>query len=603
MPLTPIVGREQVFDEADLQRSVSFLTWAAAFFSAAWGVLSLLIGQPYIGIVPGGLAVVLFVSLWAQSRGYERQARHVLFLACTLSLFMSSLYMPPQALLHWLQASVAVGAFPLFPKPQERMLAYGYAGLAIVAWAIPALITFPVYGGYLVSTEVAETVIAPFVGLTLLLTLVAMAGWFESLVNHQFRRLRDAQERSRQLAAVKTDFLAHMGHELRTPINGIVGLVELLQREVETDRQREMLTVVQDSARDLLATVDDLVDASQVGKGGMSIRTQPMDLHETLKVCRHSLSAQAEKIGVTLRATVAEDVPQWIVGDRDRVSQVVWNILHNAVKFSDHGDGRKPGDVTLDVQVNSSNALVIRVADHGIGMTPEMLERLFQPFSQEENVETRRFGGAGLGLSISKDIVQAMGGHISVTSQLGVGSVFTIEIPLIRADAPFGAASPLKEHRRSGAETEILPVLLVEDNAINRMVMQKQLESLGYTVEMAEDGYDGLRKFQEGSFALVLTDCHMPGMNGFDMAEQIRSKEKELGRQPTPIIAVTASPLQQDQTRSAQSGMNGFLTKPIRLEALEATLGRWVEAPEPAHVASVVALADRKGQTITRPDR
>lgn len=146
-------------------------------------------------------------------------------------------------------------------------------------------------------------------------------------------------------------------------------------------------------------------------------------------------------------------------------------------------------------------------------------------------------------------------------------------------------------------------MLLVEDNAINRMVMQKQLESLGYTVEMAEDGYDGLRKFQEGSFALVLTDCHMPGMNGFDMAEQIRSKEKELGRQPTPIIAVTASPLQQDQTRSAQSGMNGFLTKPIRLEALEATLGRWVEAPEPAHVASVVALADRKGQTITRPDR
>lgn len=377
---------------------------------------------------------------------------------------------------------------------------------------------------------------------------------------------------------VKSEFLAIMSHEIRTPISAVVGALELLDRNDSSTPRRELLRQAQDSANSLLAVLNNVLDYSSVSTGKVLFEPSPQNVNDLVRSVLKGFEAIADRKGIALQFN--DQTGDKVVNlDGHRIRQVLGNLVANAIKFTEQGA------VTVDVRLSQSErspervTLSVRVSDTGIGIAPADQPRLFQPFSQVDNVRQRQTGSSGLGLSICKRLVEGMGGSISIWSMPGQGTTVTFWLDTTPADAPAETAlrlSPSGTRRASGS------VLVVEDTPANQLVLMEQLRTLGYHPLLAASGATAIELFSSGSFAAVLLDLHLPDIDGITVAKQMRAQETSTHSPATPIIAVTAEAGPEQAFRCLDAGIDCVLAKPINLHGLQETLHLWV----PEEVAS-----------------
>ena len=399
---------------------------------------------------------------------------------------------------------------------------------------------------------------------------------------HLEQELAKAKEVAEAASRAKSDFLANMSHEIRTPMNAIIGLSHLLQRTQLGARQRDYLTKISGAAQSLLRIINDVLDFSKVEAGQLTLEHIRFDLHTIFDDVIAIVGHRAAEKGLDLRVELAPDLPQFLMGDPLRLSQVLVNLTGNAVKFTQRGHVA----VRAELEPAVGDALRVRfsVEDSGIGLSGEQSARLFKSFAQADSSTTRQYGGTGLGLSISKRLVELMGGEIGVESMPGRGSTFWFTATFQRA--PAHAEAPVAAKPAPPANLRGARVLLVEDNAINQQVAAELLGSAGVTVDIAGNGLEAVRAVRAQRYDAVLMDVQMPVMDGLQATEAIRQIES---LKSLPIIAMTASVLRGDRDRCLQVGMNDYISKPINVERMLSTLARWIPerdaaatAPEPA---------------------
>ncbi len=370
-----------------------------------------------------------------------------------------------------------------------------------------------------------------------------------------------ARARAEAATDARTAFLAHMSHEIRTPMNGVIGMADVMLAEDLAPGTRRQLQLILDSSRALVEIIDDILDFSKADAGHLTLVERPADVREVLGATTTLLAERARSAALSMEVDVGPMVPDLLLLDAGRLRQVMLNLVSNAIKFT------RTGGVHVTVSWHQDR-LNVAVTDTGIGIAAEDIQQLFRPFRQVDSKQNRQFGGTGLGLVISKQIVDVMGGHLDVVSEVGRGSTFRFEV-----NAPRVPPSQIMPRR---TVSQVLPVmqpcrvLLVEDNAVNSVVAQRMLQRLGHQVVTAEAGDAGVELAKTQDFDLILMDCHMPGMDGLTATQMIRALDGPRGR--VPVVALTASALAEDRERCQQAGMTGFLAKPLEVRALAAEM-------------------------------
>ncbi len=428
--------------------------------------------------------------------------------------------------------------------------------------------------------------------------LVAMA--FVRRINQANRRLeravdqmRAARDDAERASRAKSEFVSRMSHELRTPLNAIIGFADLLEAEPLSPSHKSYVNLINSSGRHLMELINAVLDHAKIEAGSLTLEEIAFDFPATIEAVKDIIAERATSKGLDFVASISPDLPKFVRGDPTRLRQVLINLLVNAVKFTEQGS------VELRVAPEEGR-IFFSVRDSGIGMDEESLARLFQAFSQGDDSITRRYGGTGLGLIISKELIQAMGGAIEVESAPGVGTCFWFWLPLQVAPAPEQSAGgsaragvPAIASRVAGR------VLLVDDNRVNQQLAAAMLDRLGLAHDMADNGAEALRRLNDTPYALVLMDMEMPEMDGITATRHIREREDRDGAPRLPIVAMTANALREDRDRCLAAGMDGYIAKPISRKALEDELFRLFAGTSPSPPTGVAAA--EPNESVNKP--
>ncbi|MCE5333104.1 MAG: response regulator [Desulfobacteraceae bacterium] len=389
---------------------------------------------------------------------------------------------------------------------------------------------------------------------------------------------RQAEAASR----AKSQFLANMSHEIRTPMNGVLGMAELLLLTELTEYQQDLSRTILSSGKTLLRVINDILDFSKIEAGKLELASSDFDLSEVVNSAAMIFSVQARKKGLLFENGFQTDKPVLVRGDPGRLTQILYNLIGNAVKFTERGS------IALGARMlsrDSENGLwEFKVRDTGIGIAREAQQHIFESFTQADGTTTRKYGGTGLGLAICRQLCRLMGGDIAVESEPGTGSTFTFTILLGSRDgernplpAPKPAPPPEPEERSKEASGR-KSVLLAEDNQINQRVAKQMIEKLGFQVDLAANGREVLDSVSLKSYDLILMDCQMPELDGYEATKALRRMEASENRRRMPIVALTGFAMQGDREMCIQAGMDDYLAKPFDLAELKLVLEKWLSA-------------------------
>lgn len=688
--------------------SIRILAFLATAVGLMWMALGLYFDQPWLAWLSFIFAANSVICAVLGAVKYELLARIIWFAVSSSVILAGSMLVHPSGMLPQLFTGVLASVFLNFSLRRERGAAMATFGMVVLSWALSLYLPTKFPGFMVVDHVFAEAAVAPMVMATTLLTVGANIAIFAFLAEKSNERQISARADAEHANKIKSAFLATVSHEVRTPMNGVIGMADILAASDLSESQMKSLNVIRDSAQSLLRIIEDILDMSSFEAGKLKLVEEQFDLPKMIESAVESLRAYADQNNVLAHLLMSSNLPRTIRGDGIRLRQIILNIFGNAIKFSRRPQDDRPGRAVISINLLPDNVLEFVFSDDGIGITKDFLPHLFEPFGRSEMVSTRRFGGTGLGLAIVKELVTKMDGRITVASDPGHGSQFTISIPVeviegakpgpdmtgqivvlaglddvqtefwgrilsgteaTRVDLPKGQmfdgiakllegqGSPSvivfsnyddsgKSHperlgilrekysnvpvimhcrnrgRESGlidehtyvlqsvptlrseaedglfalrrgaqlahtksqpeerASSEVQPtptsghvrILLAEDNAINQVVLATQLTRLGHKVDVADDGLQALRAWRAGQYDLLLTDCHMPEMDGIGLTSAIRSEELRLKLRPIPIIAITANAQPDEGVRCLSVGMNAVLTKPVRFADLTSVI-------------------------------
>ncbi len=439
----------------------------------------------------------------------------------------------------------------------------GLLGTLVTALTVMALIPYTDAGLHAVDYGmIIDTILLSF----------ALADRFKAT---QEEKLIAENETKKALEAkkAKEEFLSNMSHEIRTPMNAIIGFVNILKNNVTGEKNLSYINIIQSSSKTMLHLIDDILDFSKIENGKLSINRHPFNPHNELIHCLKLFEASAAEKSIELLTNVDKNLPECLEGDLIRIKQIMFNFLSNAIKFSP--EGKK---VFIAIKYEN-NLLSISVQDEGIGISDESQEKIFNPFEQVDGTMAKKYGGTGLGLSISLKLAKLMGGEIALSSTLGVGSTFTLLLPVKICDIADEAA-PDKEELYSAEDFDYSRlsghVLVAEDNRMNQTLMKILLEEYNLDCTIASDGLEAVDMFKSSKFELILMDDSMPNMTGIEALKKIRGYEHENNLAITPIVALTANVMEEDKLKFFEAGADDFIAKPIDILEFNRVLERFL---------------------------
>ncbi len=668
-------------------------------------------------LIPALVSVIALFALIAL--GKDLLGRVIWMIGTNLSILGGCFIIARAGRVDLLFLASAIGPIMTFSIRKELKYVVFFAVLSSVFWILTWTFDPNFFGTLVFDDVVAGRLIAPLSTATAVVVTGMEIFYFAAVTLRYSTELNQSNLRLEDAAKTKSIFLATMSHEIRTPMNGVVGMVEVLGTSDLTQDQRRMLDTIRDLSFSLLRIIDDILDMSRIEAGKLQLSPVRCNLSEICEDALKTLAPLADQRQVALSLKISPDIPKTIVADPGRLRQIILNLAGNAIKFSTRPVGANFGVVRFIVSIEDGYKIRLDFIDEGIGMSPELKQCLFKPFSQGDTDLSRNANGTGLGLAIVKQLVDRMNGTIEVDSVLGEGSHFTVRLPIVDGDdslrdqslagqsivgiatakmhrdiwqsyieahggkvewvdtedelierfrteladtfaligkldkkfqydleavrkfqkahpdrrtvtiskdrmQSYGHVEPnrynvecspllpsalwraldtmanhtdnhiptdataeaIKELAAPEIATNDMPatglrILVAEDNPVNRSVIQLQLEKLGHTPTLAIDGKEALALWESSPFDLLLTDCHMPVLDGFGLSEKIRAEEQANGRDRMPIIAITANALSGEAERCYAAGMDGFLAKPVRMDELRKSLSKWQEAATP----------------------
>jgi signal transduction histidine kinase/CheY-like chemotaxis protein len=403
-------------------------------------------------------------------------------------------------------------------------------------------------------------------------TAISLQNTLMAELQETIENLQRARDEATAASLAKSTFLSVMSHEIRTPLNGILGMTQVMIRSTSDEQTLSRLDIVQQSGEGLLAILNDLLDLSRIEAGKIELESIPFDVSELLGGAHAAFTALANKKGLSMRLDI-EGVQGRYIGDPTRIRQIVYNLLSNALKFTESG--------SVEMRAYAiEGGLEIEVADTGIGIAPEKLSEIFREFNQADTSINRRFGGTGLGLSIARDLAALMGGAITVESRVGEGSRFTVRLQVVCTGDPEPVTEPVEDAQTATLSLGSLRVLAAEDNDVNQLVLRTILEQFGVTATVVKNGREAADAWARQPWDVILMDIQMPVMGGVEATRLIRMQEAETLRKATPILALTANTMTHQLPEYEAAGFSGLIAKPIQVGLLMQALIDIVEAPE-----------------------